>query len=99
MRAANPTARPAKGGSVTTSIVYSSADMTNRLTRAGILPIALAAAIPLLAMQVERGATTLTLNAPAHHLFDDRFAREPMIVEHPSGALFVAGYGMMSFPT
>ena len=59
----------------------------------------LVAAIPIVASQVDRGATTLTLNAPAHHIFDDRIAREPMIVEHPGGALFVAGYGMTSFPT
>jgi len=57
------------------------------------------AAIPLVAMQVERGARTLTVNAPVHHISDDRFAREPMIVEHPGGALFVAGYGMMRLPT
>jgi len=34
---------------------------------------------------------TLTLAAPIDHL--DVVAREPMIVEHPGGTLFVAGYG------
>jgi hypothetical protein len=34
---------------------------------------------------------TLTLAAPSDHL--DIVAREPMIVEHPDGALFVAGFG------
>jgi photosystem II stability/assembly factor-like uncharacterized protein len=34
---------------------------------------------------------TLTLAAPIHHL--DVVAREPMIVEHPDGTLFVGGYG------
>ncbi len=33
----------------------------------------------------------LVVSAPRHHL--DNVAREPMLVEHPSGALFVAGYG------
>ncbi len=33
----------------------------------------------------------LELAEPVHHL--DLLAREPMLVEHPSGALFVAGYG------
>jgi hypothetical protein len=36
---------------------------------------------------------SLSLSEPSHHLFADRMAREPMLVEHPSGALFVAGYG------
>lgn len=36
-------------------------------------------------------STTLTLTAPTHHL--DSVAREPMLVEHPSGVLFVSGYG------
>jgi hypothetical protein len=35
----------------------------------------------------------LSLSEPAHHVFPDRMAREPMLVEHPSGALFVSGYG------
>jgi hypothetical protein len=34
---------------------------------------------------------TLTLAAPINHL--DVVAREPMIVEHPDGTLFVGGYG------
>jgi hypothetical protein len=34
---------------------------------------------------------TLTLAAPIEHL--DVAAREPMIVEHPDGTLFVSGYG------
>jgi hypothetical protein len=34
---------------------------------------------------------TLTLAAPIDHL--DVVAREPMIVEHPDGTLFVSGYG------
>jgi hypothetical protein len=34
---------------------------------------------------------TLTLSAPIDHL--DVLAREPMIVEHPDGTLFVAGFG------
>ncbi len=33
----------------------------------------------------------LELAEPVHHL--DLLAREPMLVEHPAGALFVAGYG------
>jgi hypothetical protein len=35
--------------------------------------------------------TALTVAAPVHHI--DSVAREPMLVEHPSGALFVSGYG------
>ncbi len=33
----------------------------------------------------------LEIAGPSHHL--DALAREPMLVEHPDGALFVAGYG------
>jgi len=33
----------------------------------------------------------LALSPPVHHL--DSLAREPMVVEHPSGTLFVSGYG------
>ena len=33
----------------------------------------------------------ITLEDPIHHL--DALAREPMVVEHPGGALFVTGYG------
>ncbi len=33
----------------------------------------------------------LALNEPVHHL--DTLAREPMIVQHPDGTLFVSGYG------
>jgi hypothetical protein len=36
---------------------------------------------------------SLMLSAPSHHLFADRMAREPMVVEHPNGTLFVSGYG------
>jgi hypothetical protein len=42
---------------------------------------------------------SLSLTAPTHHLFADRMAREPMVVEHPGGALFVAGYGTPSGAT
>ena len=35
--------------------------------------------------------TGLGVSAPVHHL--DALAREPMVVEHPSGTLFVAGFG------
>ena len=75
--------------------------MTNRLTSAGICALIafVAAAIPIVAMQAGSAAKALTLNAPTHHIFDDRLAREPMIVEHPSGPLFVAGYGTLNRPT
>jgi hypothetical protein len=36
-------------------------------------------------------ADPLVLSAPVDHL--DALAREPMVVEHPGGALFVTGYG------
>ena len=36
-------------------------------------------------------ATGLTLSTPVEHV--EKLAREPMIVEHPDGALFVTGYG------
>lgn len=36
-------------------------------------------------------AGPLVLSAPVDHL--DALAREPMVVEHPGGALFVTGYG------
>jgi hypothetical protein len=36
-------------------------------------------------------APALSLGAPVHHV--DRLAREPMLVEHPGGALFVSGFG------
>jgi len=58
-----------------------------------------APAIPILARQLGGAANALTVNAPIHHVFDDRMAREPMIVEHPTGALFVAGYGMLNRPS
>ncbi len=45
----------------------------------------------LSAMGVRGDEPGLTLAEPVHHL--DVLAREPMVVEHPSGALFVAGYG------
>jgi hypothetical protein len=75
--------------------------MTNRSSRAGSwAPIAfVAAAIPVSAMQSGNAARPLTLNAPIHHVFSDRLGREPMIVEHPGGALFVAGYGLLNRPT
>ena len=34
---------------------------------------------------------TLSLSSPVDHL--DMVAREPMIVEHPDGTLFVGGFG------
>jgi hypothetical protein len=37
------------------------------------------------------GANRLTVKPAVHHV--DRLAREPMIVEHPHGELFVSGYG------
>ena len=75
--------------------------MTTRLTtaRTGALLAFVTAAIPVVAMQAARSQTALTVSAPATHLFDDRLAREPMIVEHPSGALLVAGYGAVDRPT
>jgi hypothetical protein len=78
-------------------LAYTGAGMTNRLTSAGmcVLSAVVAAAIPILAKQIGGAANALTLSAPTHHRFDDRLAREPMIVEHPSGALFVAGYGAL----
>ena len=60
---------------------------------------AVGAATPILARQTGTATNELILNAPTHHLFDERLAREPMIVEHPSGVLFVAGYGMANRPT
>jgi len=36
-------------------------------------------------------SAALALAAPVHHI--DSVAREPMLVEHPSGALFISGYG------
>jgi hypothetical protein len=61
---------------------------------------ALTATISLVTAQsgVNVGAS-LSLSAPSHHLFDDRIGREPMLVEHPGGALFVAGYGRADRPT
>ena len=41
----------------------------------------------------QSGNRPLTLSAPTDHLFADRLAREPMLVEHPNGTLFVSGYG------
>jgi hypothetical protein len=75
--------------------------MTNRLMAAGICALAglLGVVIPILATQAGTTAKALILSTPIHHLFDDRLAREPMIVEHPSGVLFVAGYGMLNRPT
>ena len=39
-------------------------------------------------------AASLELASPVHHV--DRLAREPMLVEHPDGTLFVSGYGSQS---
>jgi hypothetical protein len=42
----------------------------------------------------EAAPWTLSLSAPIDHLGGQAFAaREPMIVEHPDGTLFVSGYG------
>ena len=38
----------------------------------------------------ERASTPLTIEDPIHHL--DVLAREPMVVEHPTGTVFVSGY-------
>jgi len=50
---------------------------------------------PLVALSLCLGpgarASELVLEQPVHHL--DRLAREPMVVLHPSGTLFVSGYG------
>jgi hypothetical protein len=75
--------------------------MTNRLIAAGICAViaVVALVIPLIAMQAGDAAKELTLSAPTHHLFEDRLGREPMIVEHPGGVLFVAGYGTVNRPT
>ena len=74
--------------------------MATRSTTARVALIAfLVAAVPIVARQAPGGASGLKLSAPIHHLFDDRLAREPMIVEHPTGTLFVAGYGMLNRPT
>jgi hypothetical protein len=51
----------------------------------------LAASVTLAGQERQHGS--LTLSEPSHHLFAERMAREPMVVEHPSGALFVSGYG------
>jgi len=73
--------------------------MTNRFSAAACVLIAvLASAIAILARQPGAAPNALTVGAPIHHVFDDRMAREPMIVEHPTGALFVAGYGMLNRP-
>jgi hypothetical protein len=55
--------------------------------------------VPILARQAGNDANAFTLSAPTHHQFDDRFALEPMLVEHPSGALFVSGYGSLTPPS
>lgn len=41
--------------------------------------------------QAESGGTTLVMAAPVEHV--DVLAREPMVVQHPDGTLFVSGYG------
>jgi hypothetical protein len=74
--------------------------MTNRFGAGVCVVIAvLAPAIPIFARQPGGAANALTVSAPIHHGFNDRMAREPMIVEHPTGALFVAGYGMLNRPS
>jgi hypothetical protein len=75
--------------------------MTTRLTAAVTcgLMASVATAISIVALQAGSTTQALTISAPTHHTFDDRVAREPMIVEHPGGALFVAGYGMLNRPT
>ena len=75
--------------------------MTGLSRRAAVCGLtSLVATVSLLTAQGEVGVgAALSLSAPSHHLFDDRIAREPMLVEHPSGALFVAGYGMAARPT
>jgi hypothetical protein len=57
--------------------------------RLGVL-VALAVSVTVAAQRIDK---PLVLSEPSHHLFADRMAREPMLVEHPSGALFVSGYG------
>ena len=47
----------------------------------------------------QSGQEALTLSKLSHHVLDGRFAREPMLVEHPTGALFVSGYGRPMQPT
>src|SRR5580765_3996000 len=79
---------------------YTHRRMANRSGAAMCALIAFfAPAIPILARQLGGAANALTVNAPVHHVFDDRMAREPMLVEHPTGALFVAGYGMLNRPS
>jgi hypothetical protein len=58
--------------------------------RLGVLA-AFAASFTLAAQQSNQ--KSLRLSEPSHHLFADRMAREPMLIEHPSGVLFVSGYG------
>ncbi len=63
------------------------------------IPFAMAVSSMLLAASAGGGSTpaaptqadTLATSDPVHHLDVD--AREPMLVEHPDGALFVTGYG------
>ncbi len=49
-----------------------------------------AATLLLLLVNVPGWAQTLVLAEPVHH--HDWWAREPMVVEHPNGTLFVSGY-------
>lgn len=57
-----------------------------------LLSAAACASLPPPASPAAAGATTaLTVVQRIDHL--DNHAREPMVVEHPKGALFVAGYG------
>ena len=67
----------------------------SHITRLAI--VAAAAANVTVAAQ-QAGQQSLTLSEPSHHVFEDRTAREPMVVEHPSGALFVSGYGRPGQP-
>jgi hypothetical protein len=59
-------------------------------TRLAVL-VAAAATFTLAAQQSTH--KPLTLSEPSHQVFDGRFAREPMLVEHPTGVIFVSGYG------
>ena len=73
-------------------------DPSRRATACGLA--SLVATVTLVTAQSGTGVgAALSLSAPSHHVFDDRIAREPMLVEHPGGVLFVAGYGMAARPT
>jgi hypothetical protein len=63
------------------------------------LAVLVAAAAASTVAAHESSQKPLTLSEPSHHVFDGRFAREPMLVEHPTGVLFVSGYGRPLQPT